>query len=287
MKKRGLQNAARAFFLWAAFCLCLSAGCGRKKEPGREGEKPDVKVTFFDVGKGDAILIETAEQCMMIDAGYDDTAGIILDYLKAQEIGRLDYLLLTHFDKDHVGGADRILEQVEAGMILQPAYEADGGQYREYMEFMESEGRPFTEVTETMQLSMDGAELVIYPPQQEDYEEEDNDFSLVVSMRYGEGSFLFAGDCERERIKELLSQREFKLAADVLKVPHHGKKEKNSAEFFGAVRPGIAVITSSPEKPADEEVCRILGALGTDIYFTCEGTVTILWDGERFETVQP
>ena len=87
-------------------------------------------------------------------------------------------------------------------------------------------------------------------------------------------------------MNELLEQREFELASDVLKVPHHGRKEKNSREFLSAVRPGTAVITSSKEKPADEEICGILEELGTDVYFTENGTVTVCWDGEKFEVLQ-
>ena len=285
MAKGGLWNTGRALFLSAALCLGFFSGCGPERETGH-GAEAAVKVTFFDVGKGDAVLIETANHCMMIDSGYDDTADVILDYLRERETDRLDYLLLSHFDKDHVGGADRILEEVETGTVLQPDYQSDGGQYGEYMEVMRAQGKAPAVVTQTMELSLDGVEFVIYPPQKKDYEEEDNDFSLVVRMRYGDGSFLFAVDCEKERLNELLEQREFELASDVLKVPHHGRKEKNSREFLSAVRPGTAVITSSKEKPADEEICGILEELGTDVYFTENGTVTVCWDGEKFEVLQ-
>lgn len=275
--------------------LCL-IGCGSGIHSGEENgesvnivgmtENPELKVTFFDVGKGDAILIETAEHKMLIDAGYDDTAGTVLDYL-AKEAGgsRLDYLILTHFDKDHVGGADHIVNGVEVGEILQPDYKSGSKQYQEYEEAVKKKGKEPLLVTETVKLSLDGAEFLIYPPWQKYYEEEDNDFSLVISMRYGRRSFLFAGDCERERLKELLGQKEFDLAHDVLKVPHHGRAEKNSEEFLRAVSPKIAVITCSEEKPADKEICRMLEELGADTYFSTDGTVTCLCDGERLEIV--
>lgn len=238
-----------------------------------------VKVTFFNVGKGDAILIETSEHHMMIDSGYDDTAEVVLDYLKEQSIDKLDYLVITHFDKDHVGGADRIIKEIKTVNVLQPDYESDGGQYKEYVEAMVDEGIEPDVVTQTMRLSLDDIEFLIYPPQKKDYKEEDNDFSLVISMTCGGKSneskrFLFAGDCEKERLNELLIQKEFDLSHDVLKVPHHGRKEKNSKEFLAAVSPEVAVITSSDEKPADDEICMMLKKLGTDVYFTNEGTVT-------------
>lgn len=249
-------------------------------------ENPGVKVTFFDVGKGDAILIETANHVMLIDTGYDNTSEVILNYLERQEIQKLDYLILTHFDKDHVGGADRILEKLEAGEILQPDYESDGGQYLEYREIADEMNLQPSLVKETTRFSLDEAEFLIYPPQQEEYEEEDNDFSLVISMIYGERSFLFAGDCERERLKELLEQKEFDLNHDILKVPHHGKEEKNSEDFFRAVSPRAAVITCSEEVPDREKICNILNKLGVKIYLTADGTVTCLCSKDTIQIVQ-
>lgn len=266
--------------LLLCFVFVFVFGCGQQKETPKEQDCKS-KVTFFDVGKGDAILIETSGHQVMIDAGYDDTPDIILDYLKEKKIDSIDYLVITHFDKDHVGGADWILKEVATENVLQPDYVSDSGQYKEYAETMEDKGISPIVVTETMKLSLDGVDFLIYPPQKKDYKEEDNDFSLVISMTCGEKSFLFAGDCEKDRLKELMIQNEFDLSHDVLKVPHHGQKEKNSEEFLKAVSPKAAVITSSDEKPADDEICEILGRLGTDVYFTKDGTVTCLCDGAQ------
>lgn len=286
MKKKRIKLLG-SFFICALMIFC---GCGeRREEPGLENpasENPGVKVTFFDVGKGDAIFIETRAHTMLIDAGYDKTYGVIRDYLTEQEIEKLDYLVITHFDKDHVGGADRVLNAFEVGEILQPDYESDGGQYEEYRDVLEERGLRPVLVTESMQFALDGADFYIYPPQKKTYEEEDNDFSLTVSMVYGEKRFLFAGDCEEERLNELLEQTEFDLAHDLLKVPHHGKKEENSGAFLERVAPKTAVITCSEEEPASKKVCNMLEELGTEVYLTSEGTVTCLCDGSTLEVNQ-
>lgn len=270
------------FGTWIVLCLLtviLFSGCQKDRQSFEEG----LKITFFDVGKGDAILIETADSSMLIDAGYEDTSSVILDYFEQQGRERLDYLVLTHFDKDHVGGADRILEAVEITHILQPDYESDSGQYLEYREALEAAGRQPELITETRSFSFDKVECLIYPPQQQEYKEEDNDFSLVISMIYGGQSFLFAGDCEKERLNELLEQTEFELQHDLLKVPHHGRKEKNSEEFLEAVSPAVAVITCSREEPGDEKIRKILRQMGTAVYTTSEGTVTCVSDGEQMK----
>lgn len=270
-----------------AVCLCVVfflCGCTSEKADVAL-ENPGVKVTFFDVGKGDAILIETISHTFLIDSGYDSTAGIILDYFEKQNIQRLDYLLLTHFDKDHVGGADQILEKVNVEEIMQPDYESDSKQYLEYKDAAEKKSMQPVSVTETIRFSLDGADFLIYPPKQEKYEEEDNDFSLVISMIYKNKSFLFTGDCEKERLNELLEQTEFDLSHDVLKVPHHGKKEKNSEDFIKAVSPKAAVITCSQEAPVSDGIYNILNEFGIETYMTSDGTITCLCDGDTVKFV--
>ncbi len=267
--------------LFLVCMLLLLSGCGRQTL-----ENPGIKITFFDVGKGDAILIETEGHSVLVDSGYDDTSEIILDYLAEQEIQRLDYMILTHFDKDHVGGADRILEAVEVNKVLQPDYESDSKQYLQYQETMKDKDMQAYLVTRTERLTLDGADFLIYPPQQEEYEEEDNDFSLVISMTYGSRSFLFAGDCEEERLEELLEQEEFGLSHDVLKVPHHGREEQNTVEFLRAVSPSIAVFTCPEDMPVKEDIYEALKKLGTKIYLTGKGTITCLCDGDTLQVIQ-
>ena len=275
------KGRTEVFDLFLVCMLMLLSGCGRQTL-----ENPGIRVTFFDVGKGDAILIETERHSVLVDSGYDDTAEIILDYLAEQEIQRLDYMILTHFDKDHVGGADRILEAVDVANVLQPDYESDSKQYLEYQESMKNKDMQANLVIKTERLNLDGADFLIYPPQQSEYETEDNDFSLVISMTYGNRSFLFAGDCEEERLEELLNQTEFSLSHDVLKVPHHGRKEKNTLDFLSAVSPGIAVFTCPKDMKVKKDIYMTLENLGTKIYLTGKGTITCLCDGDTLQVIQ-
>lgn len=265
--------------------LLFVSGC-TGVHPEAALENPGVRVTFFDVGKGDAILVETLEHAMLIDAGYDDTYKVLQDYFTRQGIHKLDYLVITHFDKDHVGGADRVVRGLEVDQILQPDYESEAGQYLEYCAALEAKGLQPELVTEPLEFTLDGAEFYVYPPKEESYEEEDNDFSLVISMAYGEKRFLFTGDCEEVRLDELMEQTDFDLSHDVLKVPHHGRKEDNSEEFLRAAAPEQAVITSSEDKPASNKVLKALEELGTEVYLTSEGTVTCLCDGSDLQILQ-
>ena len=132
---------------------------------------------------------------------------------------------------------------------------------------------------------LDGASFSIDVANADSYgENEENDFSLVTSLRFGQVSFLFAGDAENARLAELLN--EGGLSHDVLKVPHHGKAEKLSAAFFRAVSPDYAVITSDEKNPEDEVVPALLRQLGAEVFLTREGTVTALTDGESIRLTQ-
>lgn len=288
-------------FLLAAVLL---TGCGAKdsgtaeepadpqlqeqtEEDGKEeGENAPLCVTFFNVGKGDAILIEAGEKTMLIDAGYDDTADTILACLEKKNIDALDYLVITHFDKDHVGGADRIAAAVEVKSVLQPDYESDSVQTAEYLAELQRQGLEPERVRETEKLELGDAECTVYPPRRQEYREKDNDFSLVISLRYGDEGFLFTGDAEKERLFELLEEEELELSHQVLKVPHHGRKEKNSEDFFRAVSPEAAVITCSEEEGADEKVLELLEKTGAEVFLTSEGTVTCRTDGKSLEFSQ-
>ena len=256
----------------ALICLIalLLTACGAPRDPDTAQES--IQVLAMDT----AMLITTyGERSPAAAYACEDTIRDLEEKLSRtdpdSEVSRLNA----------AGG-----EAVEVGEILQPDYVSESGQYLEYREALEQAGKEPVLVTETWTLSLGNAELVVYPPQQEEYKEEDNDFSLVISMTYKERRFLFAGDSERERLEELLNQTEFDLRHDLLKVPHHGRKEKNSEEFLKAVSPEIAVITCSSERPADDKVLNILKSLDTNTYLTSEGTITCLSDGKELKIWQ-
>ena len=113
--------------------LAVLSGCSQRL--------PTLTVTFFDVGKGDCILLECDGHAAMIDAGFDNTANDILSALADKGIDTLDFLLLTHMDKDHVGGADKFLENLTIGAVYTPDYEKDAKQYQQYVDALAASGR--------------------------------------------------------------------------------------------------------------------------------------------------
>lgn len=251
-------------------------------------EKSRMEMVIFKIGKADAILLISEDRTLLIDTGEDEDGEEVLEYLRANDINKLDVMILSHFDKDHVGGADKIIEGVEVGTIYQPDYAKDSGQYKEYMESAEAVGVDVVTLKEPANIRCGGMEVFIYPPERDDYKEE-NDYSLAATVVHGKNRFFFTGDAESERMKELIGSREKiegGLAHDFLKVPHHGREDEMFESFLNEVSPDVAVITCSAKNPPDDEVATLLEENGISVYLTMEGNIYVESNGEEITVRQ-
>jgi len=241
-------------------------------------------VLFFNAGKADATLIRTENSTVLIDTGKNKFGKEIVHHLLENGIEYIDVLFITHFDKDHVGGADTVMENIEIGMIVEPSYHSDAKQYEQYREMIEAYSIPVETLKRNAVLELDGIRYTIDVANRTDYgKDEENDFSLVISMQHGENTFLFAGDAENPRLGELIAEGVGRH--DVLKVPHHGRAEKLSAAFFDAVQPAFSIITSDAEEPEDEQVVRMLRKYG-EVFLTREGAAACISDGQTIQITQ-
>jgi len=259
-----------------------------------------LEIFIFGIGKADAILITTENHTVMIDTGENKHGPQIADYLFSHNIAEIDYLIITHFHKDHVGGADTIIRNFKIGEIIVPNYGKGSKQYNRFAEAMRESNIDETILTKTMEFILDNSKFTVYPSEQEYYyygdsedgednEDEgyndeisvnENNFSIAVSVNHGNNNFLFTGDAKSKRLKELLSVDDIiNTDYDFLKVPHHGRYNKRTAEFIHAISPKYAVITCSANSPADERVINALEEVGANIYFTSDGDIFCVSDG--------
>lgn len=252
--------------------VCLT-GCG-EAFAGTE-------VVVLKVGKADAILIITPDTAIAIDAGEDEDGAEILAYLAGRKIKKLDALIITHFDKDHVGGADWVLDGIPVLAVYDADYEPAGKEYAQYANAVAAAGAPRFRVSRTLTLTFGNLSLTLMPSGVDTHS--DNDLSLAISMADGYHAFFFAGDAEEARIEELLASG--LEAHDVLKLPHHGRDKKNLAALVEALAPSVAVITDSDKNPADPDVLTLLEYEGVQTYSTRNGDVFIQ-SGEKGLTVR-
>ncbi|MBQ9326155.1 MAG: MBL fold metallo-hydrolase [Clostridia bacterium] len=244
-----------------------------------------LEITFFNVGKADAIVMMLPDYTVVMDTGKNSAGAVVTRALSEKEVAHIDYMIITHFDKDHVGGADKILDAIPVDHVLVPDYQSDSKQYLEFLEAMEKQNMQPEVLKENRSLTLGNMILDIDVANASYYgEDEENDFSLVTSLTYGKIRMLFAGDAENPRLKELL--QELQGPYDLLKVPHHGRLEKKSQEFFALVSPDVAVITSSEEEMEEASVVSLLQETGCTVYLTRQGTVTVTTDGNTMHVEQ-
>ena len=262
--------------LLLAVALPLSA-CGAKKAP-EGGAAANLEAHFFDAGKADAILLTTENSAVLIDAGEKGFGKTILAYLEKKGVEKLDYLIVTHFDQDHVGGAAKVINNIAVGTVLQSNRPKDSGEYEGYVEALDKAGVEPVTVRETYGFVLDGVAYSVDPPRQVKYSaDSSNNSSLIVSVQNGGNRFLFAGDAQTERLAEFLDTNP--APCDVLKVPHHGRDEPLLGALLESVKPAYAVITSSDGEPESEAAVRTLEQAGVRVLLTREGAVTLRSDG--------
>lgn len=283
-----------ALLLTFAVSAALS-GCAGTQEPVSSGPAPTepqstttpssgpeqapLTITIPDTGKSDCILLKWPDAAVLIDAGAKKNDEEILAMLEEQQVERLDLLILSHLDKDHLGAADKVLEAIPVDRILQPAYEKDSKQEEEYLEAAKNAGVIPERLTEPAVLSLGGSRIRIVPGKETAYEQS-NDYSLMVTVICGSQRFLFTGDAEKIRLSEFLTDEDAREPYTLVKMPHHGGYEDNLPLFVQTAAPRYAVITCSEKDPADPQTLELLDKQEIETYQTVNGTVRIETDGK-------
>ncbi len=280
--RRGLMLAVLALL-----CLAVLAGCAFGGSEGTaETKREELRVTVLKVGKADAILLWVGDEAVLLDTGEEDDGEEILEYIQQQGLKQLKAMIITHFDKDHVGGADKVLENCIVEQVYFPDYEGDGKQYRQFAEALDASSAERIPVTGRIEIKMGDASVGILASALEPEEilaggeeEYDNDLSLAVRLVYGEDTMLFLGDAKEQRIEELLTSGE-DLSCDILKMPHHGRYHNGLPELLEAAHPDDAVICCSDKNPAEEETLALLKEQGITAWKTQDGNIEISGRGE-------
>ncbi len=269
-------------FLTAVLLLTALTAAGTVIPSKKDAE--DLEVHFFEAGAADAILLTTESSAVLIDAGEDGFGETILEYLGEKGIAQIDYLIITHFDQDHVGGAADVLEGISVGTVLQSNQPKDSDEYENYEAALNNTGIKAVTVRETYTFVLDGVSYSIDPPRQTEYDEDkSNNSSLIISVANGDNRFLFAGDAQTQRLEEFLETNS--VTYDVLKMPHHGRDEPLLDALLSSVKPSLAIITSSDDEPESEAVVRSLEDLGIRVLLTREGAITLQSDGSDISFV--
>ena len=214
----------------------------------------DLYINFIDVGQGDSTLITTQyNKKILIDGGgsefgstFDVGEKTLLPYLLKKKIHKLDYVIISHFDSDHVGGILTILEELNVKQVLIPKQVEYSENYNEFLNIIKKRNIKVKIVGEGNTINLDKNTYldILWPEEKQITDNVLNNNSMIVRLCYKSFTMLFTGDIEEIAEQKLLQKYENteKLTADILKVAHHGSKSSSITEFLEKVNPKIAVI---------------------------------------------
>jgi competence protein ComEC len=192
-----------------------------------------VRFTLLDVGEGLAAVVRTGKHVLVYDTGprfndsFDTGAAVVLPYLRQMGIRRIDRLVITHGDNDHIGGMRSLLAGIPVDQVLTSIPERIGG-------------IPAHKCVSGQHWHWDGVDFeVLHPPSGEKFR--GNDRSCVLYIAGAGGTILLTGDIERRSERYMVRQSGGRLPADILVVPHHGSLTSSTEDFVGAVHPKYAL----------------------------------------------
>lgn len=228
----------------------------------------------------DSILIKNGEDAVLIDTGEAQDAEHILNVLEAYGVEQLDLMILTHPDKDHIGGAEQIAQKVTVSKVIEPYYTLENERNEAVHAFLEGQDIPVQIAEEVETFVLGNFSLAVYPPQEKEYKK-DNNYSLAVLFSDNESHALFTGDAIKQRQKELMNIDLPDI--DLLKVPYHGRYIKGEEELMKKWSPDYAVVTA---KEAEKEVEEALEQIDAEIWYTRRGDVVFGTKGKGFYLIK-
>lgn len=265
---------------------CVRTECRKANTSiGALPETGTLQVFFLDVGEGDGIYIETPqEQKIIIDTGKGTD---MTDFLVMRKVQKIDWLITTHPDADHIGGVDEVLESFVVSNYVAPNLSCDTETCGAIERLIpKEEGMTRLEGYSKMQFKgLDLSWTVLNPNPGLDFTD-DNDESMIIKLEYGDVKILFTGDCSEE-CEEMMLLLGKNLSADILKVGHHGSDTATSAAFLAEVNPAYAILSfgdTNPYRHPSKEVVDRLVARNIKIVKTATaGNIELRTDGKRLE----
>ena len=243
----------------------------------------NVTIKFIDVGQGEAILIALPEKTVLIDAGPTGSAPKIAQVL--QELGRdkIDYLVATHPDEDHIGGMADVISNTQIGTIYAPNKTNNTATYRKFLTAIQNNNLQITLAEAgTIIDQTDSYKLEILWPKKDANFPDTNDYSIIIKLTVGNKTFLFTGDAPTNAI---LNSNPGHI--DVLKLSHHGSRTGTTEVLIHKLSPTYAVLSYAVDNPYGHPMQSVLNALrkhSVEVWGTgANGTITITCDGTNID----
>ncbi|HEY0964695.1 MAG TPA: ComEC/Rec2 family competence protein [Candidatus Paceibacterota bacterium] len=251
-------------------------------------QKPDcgcLSVTFLNVGQGDSILVETPDGFeMLVDGGPD--AAVLRELGRERSFfdRRIDLMVATHPDADHIGGLIDVLKRYDVQTILQTENKNDTPVAAAYAAATSREQAELITADAGQMIQLGASTtLQVFSPAGDETNWESNTSSIVMRVVYGSTSFMLTGDAPSEIEDYLVDSYGSQLDSTVLKLGHHGSKTSTSQKFLDTVTPQYAVVSAAVDNryghPHQEVMQRVFGRKVQTVHTGTDGTVTFYSDG--------
>lgn len=254
----------------------------KESDAAETGVSGTMTVHFLDAGQGTAVLFEQDGHFMLVDGGPADASSYVVAYLKKQGVERLDYIIASHYDSDHLNGVIGALHAFGTDMLLGPDYEHDSRLYRSFVKLLREKNITpyYPAVGDTFPFGK--AEFAVVCP--DGYSDTDsNNNSVGIRMVFGDTSFLILGDAEEESEAQMLLNG-IPVQSDVYLASHHGSSSSSSEKFLKTAAPEWCVIScgrgNSYGHP-HKEVMELLQSLEIQMFRTdVQGEIVAVTDGK-------
>lgn len=264
---------------------CVQTNCKVAEQEDQLSELTALQVFFVDVGQGDGIYIETpADKHIVIDAGV---GFAMTDFLAFRGIQKIDWLIQTHPDSDHIGGMDEVFEDFVVLNYMKPNITCNTATCEILLGYPPKEPRLKTHIAGSGFIFSDlDLQWDVLSPNIGLLFDDRNDNSIVIRLDYNDVEFLFTGDCG-EDCEDMLIRLDKDVSADILKVGHHGSKTSTSPTFLAQVNPAFAILSYGSNNQyghPDQEVIDRLVANDIKMIRTASvGTIEVRTDGTKVE----
>lgn len=272
-----------------AVFLCVGVWLVKQPSPWpkmKSGTAEDaVRVWYFDMGQGNASLVESEGQYMLIDTGNYEDVHTLKELLAKVGVEKLDFVVATHPHADHIGSLATVIREYEIGTLLMPGVETDTKTYQVAVEAARKKQQSIEHPQPGSIYTLGQVEFQVLSPNSREYENL-NDYSITIRLSCQDTEFLWTGDAESLAEEEMV-QSGLELEAEVYHVGHHGSNTSSSWEFLKEVDPEYAVISCGADNDygyPHEEVLERLERLDVKVLTTADqGSIEVRCRGNELQ----
>ncbi|WP_336326467.1 MBL fold metallo-hydrolase [Halovenus sp. HT40] len=298
-RSRWLAVCGFAFLLVLSGCAGLPSDTVNDTEapetnPGKNDFEANGTVAVHNINVGQSVstlVVGPTGETMLVDTGhFNDDGEYVLSYLQRHDINRIDYLVTSHNDADHIGGNAAVIEYFETeadgvGTVYDPGIAANTNTYDEYLDAVEEHGVQLIRTQDGDSIPLENVDVqVLGPPEEYLSGENRNDNSIVLRFAYGQTSFLYTGDAEEAQESYLVEEYESALDSTIYKAGHHGSSSSSSDELLDAVDSRAAIISSAYNSqyghPHDEVLQNFADRSIATYWTATHGDVVFISNGE-------